>query len=258
MRPVGSDDAERSTSDRVPHVTAPVSTVISLLALVFAAIAAYAALTTVQLTRRMQREAQRGRVVEALISIKYSARALEEAYSGVVGLRPELFDRLRDGLAELHRAWITSALGTIPGDDDVLEPLGELIEADPRGDPKLSLKAPDFRLTAPDDIREMAEQALAALLSPEFEEKAPWQTRLAEWLFQWSWRIRHPGKYRRTMEPPEPGPELQRVLNLAREKDRERDEERLRARARLREEPSPPAPESDHVERGDDTKSTSG
>jgi hypothetical protein len=104
--------------------------IISVIGLFFAAVAAWGAVTTVQLTHRMQRDAARKRVIEALISIKYAAASLEEL---ALALRPPgLYERFRDAQKDRERAWITAPLGVVPGDDEILEPLGSLIRAVPR------------------------------------------------------------------------------------------------------------------------------
>ena len=52
---------------------------IAVVGVMFAAVAAWGAVMTVQLTRRMQVEAALTRVLEALLSVKYAAMALEDA-----------------------------------------------------------------------------------------------------------------------------------------------------------------------------------
>jgi hypothetical protein len=138
--------------------------ILSAIGLFFAAVAAWGAVRTIQLTRRMQRDTARKRIVEALISVKYAARAIEEApkHRSV----RDLAERFRDAQQELERAWISAPFGAVPGDDEILEPLGSLISALPWQPDEADRM---FELTSPKDAREMAQAAMSLLDSGELD-----------------------------------------------------------------------------------------
>jgi hypothetical protein len=82
------------------------TTIISAVGVLFAAIAAGAALKTVRLTRQIQREADVRRALTALINISDAATALHTLSSG--DPVSQLHDRFREGQAELRRAFALS------------------------------------------------------------------------------------------------------------------------------------------------------
>ena len=169
--------------------------IISAIGLFFAAVAAWGAVRTVQLTRRMQIEAGRKRIIEALISVKYAAEALEETpyHWASPGRGRDLLvadreQRFRDAQHELHRAWITGPL--LRGGDDILEPLAALVGAFPRADDAVGQQ---FELNKPGEVREMAEQALNQMTAIEYED---WKPSLSERLMGSLWGLRHPRERR--------------------------------------------------------------
>jgi hypothetical protein len=155
-----------------------VALIVSAIGLLFAAIAAWGAVSTVQLTRQMQWDAAQSKLVEALVSTKYAALALDQSPNN-----PEALPRFRASQQGLDKAW-RAAWRYVPGDDEVLEPLGELLRALPS---EGYTPGAEFDVLTAGEAAAMAEDAITALTSVEFAKPPPMRWELIASLY----RLRH-------------------------------------------------------------------
>jgi len=156
-------------------------TVLSVLGLLFAAIAAVGAWMTVRVTLQVQQEAKLRRVIDALISVEHAAKDLERLPAAVnLRLKADREDRLRLAQTELMRAGALPFVGTIPIESgDRATAFSELTGL------LNSLTAVDIDIVQhPAEVSANANRAAVILTSrPESKSKSKWLAWLRWHLF---------------------------------------------------------------------------